>query len=182
MIKLTVDTKSLEAGLKRLDGLVKNMPKHMASSVNAAMDIVKPEAAAAIESRYNISGVEGNLQVNKASAGNLAKGSIEGTGGMISAQEFSPQVEQVGKFQRVSIEVIRGKRRVIRPGIGASRGGFRIPDGRIMERRQDERFPIHPVYRIGIPNMLWYHGISIPMADRLGEETMNGVEKVIAAL
>jgi hypothetical protein len=182
MIKVTIDDRQLKAGLKKLDGFVKNMPRHMAKSVNAALDIVKPEAAAAIVSRYNISGVEGNLQINKATAGNLAKGSIEGTGGMISAQEFSPKVEQVGKYNRVSIEVIRGRRRVIRPGIGPSRGGFMTGDGSIMERRQDDRYPIHPVYRIGVPQMLWYRGISEPMAVRLGQETMNGIEKIIKAI
>jgi hypothetical protein len=182
MVKIIIDDRALKAGLKKLDGLVKNMPKHMASTVNAALDVVKPEAAAAIVSRYNISDVEGNLRIEKASPSNLAKGSIVGTGGMISAQEFSPQVEQVGNFQRVSIEVIRGKRRVIRPGIGLSRGGFMIGDGQIMERRQDERYPIHPVYRIGVPQMLYHHSISFPMADRLAIETMNGIEKLIQVL
>jgi hypothetical protein len=182
MLKLTIDDRQLKAGLKKLDGLVKNIPKHMAQSVNKALDIVKPLAAAEIESRYNISGVESNLKINKATAGNLAKGSIEGMGGMIPATEFSPMVERVGNFQRVSIEVIRGRRRVIRPGIGLSRGGFQTGSGMIMERRQDERYPIHPVYRIGIPSMLYYHGISIPMADRLGEETSNHIEKLIMKL
>jgi hypothetical protein len=182
MIKLTIDDRKLREGLKKLDGLVRNMPRHMAKSVNEALAVVKPEAAAAIESRYNISGVEGSLKINRATGGNLAKGNITASGGMIPATEFSPSVEQAGRFQRVSIEVIRGRRRVIRPGIGLSRGGFMLPDGQIMERRQGERYPIHPVYRIGIPNMLWYRGISEPMEDRLGEETMNGVEKIIQAL
>jgi hypothetical protein len=140
--------------------------------MNKALDITNPEAAGMVSSIYNVG--TPSLKVNKASAGNLT-GSLQGSGGMLPVSQFSPSEEG---NRVVSVSIKRGSRKPIMPS-GVGRGAFMTGDGRVMERRQDSKYPIFPVSTIGIPQMLGSKAISNPIRDKLGEITMAEIVKRI---
>lgn len=185
MLTIKIDDRQFKAMAKKLMKLTTDAPKLIANSINQGLDEGMPFAASTISSIYNIGGVEGQLAVHKASAGSL-KGDITGTGGMLPVSQFSPDVSVTtgsrGRpAQTITVEIKRGSRKPIMPS-AMGRGAFMIGDGRIMERRQHERFPIYPVSTIGIPQMLGSKAVSIPVQDKIGEVALNKLEGYIMAL
>lgn len=172
MVSFKIDVSDFEKAAKLLDRLGMNGEKIVTQAIHNALDKAKPEAEAMISARYNVSDV--SLTVEKRDMG----GDIVASGGMKPATEFSPQPSGGPVGQTVSVEIIRGQRKSILPGgRGPGRGAFMIGDGRVMERRQDSRFPIYPVYTIGIPDMFYYKGISNPIRDKTAEYAMEEVSK-----
>jgi hypothetical protein len=164
MIGITIDAKEVIAALKKCQKLSKNLRKIVAEGINKGVDKGKPDAEGMIAARYNVGAPE--LGIKHASAGDL-KGYLQGSGGMKHVSEFAPSSDG----QTVSVEIIRGNRRPIGPGSkgpGIS-GAFIVGGGRVMERRQPEKYPIFPVMTIGIPQMLYYKGISNPVRDGMTE-------------
>jgi hypothetical protein len=159
MIALKIDASDLIKVGNQLAKVSRDMPKYTAASINKGIDQGKPMAEGLISGRYNIG--TPSLATKHASAGNL-EGSIVGSGGMLPVSQFSPS--ESGKV--VSVEIIKGSRKVISsssrgPGIS---GAF-MAGGRVMERRQAEKYPIFPVSTIGIPQMLGSKAVSNPARD-----------------
>lgn len=172
MITLTIDARDLIRVGRQLAKLSHNMTKHVATSINKGLNEGKPMAQGLITGRYNIGTPD--LGTKRASAGNL-EGKLVGTGGMLPVSQFSPS--ESGKV--VSVEIIRGSRKAITPssrGPGIS-GGF-MARGRVMERRQDSKYPIFPVSTIGIPQMLGSKAVSNPARDYMTEITTNEVGRL----
>jgi hypothetical protein len=176
MVKLKIDARDFTKGRQKFAKMEKDIPKHVADSINKSLDVGKPQAEGAIASRYNVGNV--SLKVNKASAGKL-QGSLEGTGGMKRVEEFNPSMayDPYG-HQIVSVSIKAGSRNPILPSSrGLGFGAFMTHDGRVMERRQDARYPIFPVMTIGIPQMLGSKAVSNPVRDTMG----NTVTKELTA-
>jgi hypothetical protein len=161
MIVLKIDAKALIPVGNKLIALTKNMNKHVAASINIGLNQGKPIAEGLITGRYNIG--TPSLGIKRASAGNLS-GALKGTGGMLPVSQFGPS--QSGKA--VSVAILRGSRKVIGPGSrGPGVSGAFMVGGRVMERRQPERYPIYPVMTIGIPQMLGSKAVSNPARDAM---------------
>ncbi|HXB10663.1 MAG TPA: hypothetical protein VNZ45_01650 [Bacteroidia bacterium] len=164
MIKFSIDDSQFRSVMEKVVQLGGNMNKHLATSLNKSFEAGRPIAEGAITERYNVT--KPNLEIDKASAGNLT-GGIRASGGMKKVEEFSPQEGDGGV---VSVMIIRGQRKPILPtSRGAGRGAFIVRGGRVMQRKQDEQYPIYPVMTIGYPQMLGSRAVSNPVRDKMGD-------------
>lgn len=175
MIILKIDARAMIPVGNKLIALTKDIRKHVAASINVGLDQGKPMAEGLITGRYNVGSP--NLEVKRASAGNLS-GSLKGSGGMKPVSEFSPSVS--GKV--VSVSILRGSRRPIVPGSrGPGVSGAFMVGGRVMERRQPERYPIYPVMTIGIPQMLGSKAVSNPARDAMTKAMQDDLARRLAS-
>lgn len=165
MLQIKIDAAQLVMEGKKIGSLADKFPKEITASINKALVAGKKHATELIKTTYNVKSAP--IKVNK---GGMV-GSIESDGPMKSVKVMSP--EPVGKG--VSVEIIRGSRKVV--GVsGKGMGAFRLPDGRIMERRQAARFPIYPVSTIGIPQMLGSHKVADPTQKEMEEVVLHELE------
>lgn len=165
MLNVVIDDRDIRKMANKLAAMGRGMPRKVAAAINKGLEETKPIAEQLISSHYNVP--TPSLTIEKASGGNL-NGAIRASGGMQPVSDFSPTSSGGPIGQTVSVEIIRGQRKSILPtSRGAGRGAFMIGDGRVMERRQDERFPIYPVSTIGIPQMFGSRKVSNPAREDL---------------
>lgn len=165
MVKIHIDDSELRAMIQKLSNVSREMRTQVAKAINNGLKETKPFAEGLVSQTYNVP--TPNLGIKYAGAGNM-EGYLKASGGMKPVTEFQPMA--VGKS--VSVEIIRGQRKSIVPGSRGPEsisGAFLLPDGRVMGRRQAERYPIFPVSTIGIPNMLGSKKVSNPARDRMAE-------------
>jgi hypothetical protein len=165
MISFTIDASDMRRKMAKVIKFTQDFPKKTAASINKGLTEGKTFATKEITGIYNVGGGSVNIVVHKASAGSLT-GDIDGKGGHRHVSEFSPSVS--GKV--VSATIIRGSSKAITSssrGPGVS-GAFMV-GGRVMERRQAERYPIFPVMTIGTPEMLGSHKVADPTQEYMGQ-------------
>jgi len=157
---LRIDASDVARKGKVVLNTVKKLRPWMAESLNVGLTKGQTDGQARITARYNVGSAP--IEIHPANAGSL-KGEIQGSGGMKPVSEFGPSGG--GWRQTVSVEIRRGNRKPITSssrGPGVS-GAFLLPDGRVMERRSADQYPISPVYTIGIPQMLRSHAVADPV-------------------
>jgi hypothetical protein len=174
MLAVKITTVGFVQAATLLKGIDKGFPKAAADAINRGLLAGRTLAAKSIRAEYNIASdqIKAHINLNKASWGNL-EGSLGYEGSMLPLEMFKPSVryKRVGKGikfgdfrQFVSVAVRRGVKKPVA-------GAFRIPDGRIMERRQPSKYPIFPVSAIGIPHMLGALRVGEPVTQRIAEIT-----------
>jgi hypothetical protein len=156
---------------KMLKGIRNGYPRAMRDAINRGLQEGKNAAVEAITHRYVMSDskVKQGIKVNKASLNDL-KGNLDIKGEMQRIDQFHPRISYIRgsrgpRRQVVRVTIIRGQTKVVR-------GAFRIPDKRIMERRQSSRFPIFPVSTIGIAHMAGHHRVA-PVIQKAINSTIN---------
>lgn len=156
---------------KRLEGIKNGYPRAMRDAINRGLQRGKDTAVEAITHRYVMSNtqVKQGIKVNRASMNDL-KGNLDIKGEMQRIDKFHPKIRYIRgsrgpRRQLVSVTIIRGQTKVVR-------GAFKIPNGRIMERRQKDRFPIFPVSTIGIAHMAGHHQVA-PVIQKAINSTIN---------
>jgi hypothetical protein len=173
MVILKIDAKALGITGQKLVNLDKDMRKIVAKSINKGLTEGKPMAEGLITGRYNIGAP--NLGIKRATAATLS-GDLKGTGGMLPVSQFGPST--AGKV--VSVTILRGNRKAITPGSrGPGISGAFMVGGRVMERRQPERYPIFPVMTIGIPQMLGSKAVSNPTREFMGKVSSSEYGKLV---
>jgi hypothetical protein len=152
MIVMAVVPVGFKEAEKMLSGISKGYPKVAREAINKGLEKGKKTAVEAITKRYVMSTdkVKGGIHINKASLSKLA-GNLDINGEMQPITKFPNRVSYVrGSWgpsrQVIRVTIIRGKPKILK-------GAFKLPSGRIMERRQPDRFPIFPVSTIGIAHM-----------------------------
>ncbi len=180
-VKFEIDAGDLKRAVEKLQKLDREMLPNIAKAVNKGIDVGKPHAEQMITGIYNIGSP--NLGVKHATPGDLVGEVRSGGSRSLPVSQFDPSASGGPIGQVVSVHIIRGNRRAIVPssrGPGIS-GAFMIGDGRVMERRQDSRFPIFPVSTIGIPSMLGSKKVSNPVRDNMREITLAELVRLIFA-
>lgn len=174
MIAITIDDSELRAMIAKLASVSREMRTKVAKAINEGLKEAKPFAEGLVSQTYNVA--TPNLGIKYAGAGNL-EGYLKASGGMKPVTEFDPISNGAKIGQVVSVSILRGSRKSILSssrGPGVS-GAFMIGDGRVMERRQSERFPIFPVSTIGIPQMLGSRKVSNPARDMMSEKVSDRI-------
>jgi hypothetical protein len=161
-----------ETAEKALAGIAKGYPKAAADAINRGLVTGRKVAVMSIRTKYNIK--SGDLKsegfiIKKASWGNL-NGSLDAKGPMLPTDLFSPKV----KFKRttkrgprrqfVTVMIKRGSRKLVK-------GAFSDHYGRVLERRQPEKYPIFPVSTIGVPFMVG----SMEISDKVQEAIASAI-------
>lgn len=144
-----------EAAAKALEGIKNGYPRATANAINKGLVAGRKVATMSIRAKYNIK--SGDLKsegfkLNNASWGNL-NGSLDAKGPMLPVSLFAPKVtfkrtvRRGPRRQFVTVMIKRGSRKLVK-------GAFGDHFGRVLERRQPEKFPVFPVSTIGVPFMV----------------------------
>jgi hypothetical protein len=156
---------------KRLEGIKNGYPRAAKDAINKGLQVGKDTAIDAITHRYVMSDskVKQGIKIERATLNDL-KGNLDINGEMQRIDKFHPRIRYIRgsrgpRRQLVSVTIIRGHTKVVK-------GAFKIPDGRIMERRQKDRFPIFPVSTIGIAHMAGHHSVA-PVIQKAINSTIN---------
>lgn len=147
-----------------LAGIQNGYPKAVTEAINRSLLAGRTAAAKNVSARYAIKSSvlkESGLEVNKATWKHL-EGDLSVRSGMLNVGQFTPQVRMEKGKQHVSVTIIRGEKRLVK-------GAFRLPDGRVMERRQPTRLPIYPVMTIGVSQMAGEHGVSTAIQQAMNQ-------------
>lgn len=165
--------KEAEAALSHINGAY---PTVAARAINRALTTGRKVVAQAIGARYNIKAadIKANISTHKATKAD-PWGEMELEGGMLPLSLFKPtggKKLKSGRRSSVRVAIIRKRSKVLRKA-------FKMPNGQIMERRQDERLPIFPVSTISVAHMASQTGIAAKVekemartaAERLEHET-----------
>lgn len=188
---LTVRPEGFKEVELRLMGVSKGAPKAISEAINRGLLAGRTYAVKRIRERYNATaaGLKGGLDIKKASWTAMG-GALVAKGSMLPVSIFSPSVKggrttKKGYIAKsISVMIIRGNRRVISPtsrGPGIS-GAFMIPSGKVMERRQQSRYPISQVETIGIPYMFGKMEIFTSTQQKIDESTEKRLEHNINRL
>jgi hypothetical protein len=181
-VALSIKAEGFKEAELALAGINGAYPAVAARAINRSLVTGRKVIAQAIGARYNIKAadVKNNIDDHKASKSNLA-GELEIRGEMLPITLFKPsggQVLKSGKRKAIKAAVRRNASKEIR-------SAFRVPGGKIMERRQDDRLPIFPVSTISVAHMAGQTGVSEKVetemvrtaADRLKHETNRMLEQ-----
>lgn len=162
-----------EAAEKALEGIAKGYPRAAADAINRGLVTGRKVAVMSIRGKYNIKSgdlKEQGFTIKKASWGNL-NGSLNAKGPMLPVQLFSPSVKfkrttkRGPKRQFVTVMIKRGSRKLVK-------GAFSDHYGRVLERRQPEKYPIFPVSTIGVPFMVG----SMEISNKVQEAIASAIE------
>ena len=181
-VALSIKAEGFKEAELALAGIKGAYPTVAARAINRALVTGRKVIAQAVGARYNIKSadVKNKITDHKATKGHLG-GELEIKGGMLPITLFKPsggQVTKGGKRRPIKAAIIKGRTKVIG-------GAFKIPGGKIMERRQEERLPIFPVSTIGVPFMAGQTGVAAKVetemartaAERLKHETNRLLEQ-----
>ena len=181
-VALTIKTEGFKEAEKALAHIKGAYPTVAAKAINRALITGRKVVAQAISARYNIKSgdVKNKITDHKANKSHLG-GELELKGGMLPITLFKPSGGGMTKA---------GKRKVIKAAIRKGHSkvfphAFRIPGGKIMERRQDDRLPIFPIFTVGVPFMAGQTGVAAKVekemartaAERLKHETNRLLEQ-----
>lgn len=176
---MTVLPLGFKDAVETLEAIRDAYPKAAADAINKGLIEGRKAAVTLITERYNVTARDSDFQLNKAHWSNLS-GFMTARGHMLPVSKFNITVKNTAKGHRqvVSVTIIRGHKKIIK-------GAFKLPDGRVMQRRTDTRFPIHPVMTIGIPQMVTHASIRDEVREVVSSETQKqltlNVNKVLAA-
>lgn len=180
-LQIKIKPVGFDRAFKALANVKNGAPRAISGAINYGLKTGRDTAIKLIRGRYNIgSGAlksEGFV-MKTASPGNLS-GSLEAKGPMLPVRLFAPSVRLIRRggrsYQSVSVMIIRGSRRVVK-------GAFMDGSGRVMERRQPEKYPVFPVSTIGIPSMVGQHNIREQVETVMGETIDKRLDYNINAL
>jgi hypothetical protein len=156
-VALSIKAEGFKEAEKALIGINGGYPTAASRALNRSLVAGRKVAAQAIGARYNLKAadIKAGTDERKATKANLeAELSLEG--GMLPIALFKPsggQITKGGKRRLIKVAVIRKVSKAIR-------SAFRIPGGKIMERRQDERLPIFPISTVSLAHMAGQTGVS----------------------
>lgn len=170
---MTITTQGFKEAEKALSGMKNGFPRAAAEAINRGLIAGRQEAVKDIRARYNIKAgaLKGEGMVIKRANWTQIGGTLEAKGPMLPVALFSPTVKTKRVVRRgprrqfVSVTIIRGSRKLVK-------GAFMTGTGKVMERRQEARFPIFPVSTIGVPFMVGYLGIAEKVEAKIAEVTM----------
>ena len=163
-VALTIKAEGFKEAEKALAGIKGGYPKVAAMALNRSLITGRKVVAQAVSARYNIkSGDVKNKISEKKATKSFLGAEMELKGEMLPITLFKPsggQTTKGGKRKPIKAAIIKGRSKTIR-------GAFKIPDGKIMERRQDDRLPIFPVSTIGVPFMAGQTGVTEKVEDAM---------------
>jgi minor tail protein Z (GPZ) len=165
-IAITIDAKGFKEAERDLAGVKNGFPRAAARSINAGLRAGRTMAAKLIRQKYAIKASDikaQGLEIKQARANwdNL-HGSLEAKGKMLPLALFSPRTRGKGPKRVVTVQITKKGRRIVK-------GAF-MPDGRrVMERRQSARYPIFPVFTIGVPHMLGSLSVGKQVEERMAQ-------------
>jgi len=147
---------------------VKNgFPRAASRAINRGLVAGRKLATKLIRARYAIKAGEAKargFEIQKAKPSQLG-GALRVKGTMLPISLFAPGLAKPpkkGQRKVVQVMIVKGRRKVLE-------GAF-TPDGRrIFERRQPARYPIFPVFTIGVPQMLGSLKIAKEVEARIAE-------------
>src|SRR6267142_1382954 len=181
-VALTIKAEGFKEAEKALAGIKGGYPMVAAKAINRALITGRKVVAQAIGARYNIKSgdVKNKIDDKKATKAHLG-GELELKGEMLPITLFKPsggQTLKSGKRKPIKVAVRRNAPKEIR-------SAFRIPGGKIMERRQDDRLPIFPVSTLSVAHMAGQTGVADKVekemartaAERLAHETNRLLEQ-----
>jgi hypothetical protein len=163
---ITIDAKGFQEAQRDLAGVKNGFPRAAARSINAGLRVGRTMAAKLIRQKYAIKAADikaQGLEVTNARANwdNL-HGSLEAKGKMLPLSLCSPQTRGRGPKRVVTVKITNKGRKVVK--------GVFMPGGlRVMERRQSARYPIFPVFTIGVPHMLGSLGVREQVEERMAQ-------------
>jgi hypothetical protein len=155
--------------------------KAISEAINRSLRAGRTAASVGVRARYTVSAdtVKSNIEEKRANWSNLT-GSLAYKGPMLPIELFPHTVRARRTVRRgprrmfVHATIIKGNRKQIT-------GAFTKGDGRVMERRQPERFPIFRVMTIGLPYMVRQTGIVDSIQSRMSEVYNSRLEHNIQA-
>jgi hypothetical protein len=175
-VSINIKAEGFEEARKALAHINGGYPTVAARAINRALGTGAKVVAQAVGARYNIKSadVKANINTHKATK-NDPQGEVELRGDMLPLRLFKPtggKKLKGGRRSSIRVAIIRKRSKVLRRA-------FKIPNGQIMERRQDDRIPIFPVSTISVAHMAAQTGIAAKVekemartaAERLTHET-----------
>lgn len=165
--------KEAERALAHINGAY---PTVAARAINRALSTGQKVVAQAVGARYNIKAADIKAHINTHKATKADPwGEMELQGSMLPLRLFKPtggKKLKSGRRSSIRVAVIRKSSKVLRRA-------FKMQNGQIMERRQDERLPIFPISTISVAHMAAQTGIAQKVekemarvtAERLDHET-----------
>lgn len=170
MLDIKIVPEGFKEALKALENVKMGFPKAAGDAINRGLLAGQTAAAKGIAARYTITStaVKDNITLKKASWTNL-EGHLNISGAMLPLGTFKISVGHVklsrGPRRQVISATIRKGAKVL------VKGAFQLPSGRIMERRQPDKFPIWPVSTISVAHMAGQKEVGQAIQDRLQEVT-----------
>jgi Prophage minor tail protein Z (GPZ) len=179
-LKVDIIPEGFKEAEKTLNGIANGFPRAAAEAINRGLVAGRKVATQLIRSRYNLTAAaaKGAIVVKRASWGKIG-GALEARGPMLPISIFKPTVRTRRVVRRgprrqfVSVSIIKGNRKLVK-------GAFVIPGGKVMERRQAERFPIFPVSTIGLPFMMGQLGILTKVEEVIAKVTQERLAHNVA--
>jgi hypothetical protein len=188
LLATNITTVGFKEAEKALSSFPKAFPRAATNAINRGLKSGQTLAARTINQNYNmgVGQAKGKIAIKKASYDKLA-GALDCKGTMLPLHEFHPSVlmrrarvpgqrRGTGPYrQLVRVNIVRGPKKLVP-------GAFQIPDGRIMERRQQEKYPIYPVSGIGVTHMLGALRVGDPVSKQVAEMTQKRLNEQVASL
>jgi hypothetical protein len=154
---------------KALQGIQDGYPKAASEAINRGLLAGRTAAAKAIAGRYAIKSadVKGQIETKNATWQHL-QGDMTVSGKMLNVGTFRFGVRKVktakGTRQMVTATIIKGNKVILK-------NAFVTKAGKIMERRQPEKYPIFPVSTISIAHMSGQSEVSDAIQKAMNETT-----------
>lgn len=169
-VALSIKAEGFKEAELALAGIKGGYPTAASRALNRSLITGRKVAAQAIGARYNLKAadIKAGTKERKATEANLSA-ELALAGGMLPISLFKPsggQTTKGGKRRPIKVAVVRKQGKVIR-------GAFRIPGGKIMERRQDERLPIFPISTVSIAHMAGQTGVSGKVEEEMARTAAN---------
>lgn len=170
MLEVKIVPEGFKEAQKALEGVKMGFPKAAQEAISRGLLAGQTAAAKGIAARYTITSTEvkNNINIKNASWTNL-EGHLNISGAMLPLGTFKISVGHVKlsrgpKRQVISATIRKGAKTVVK-------GAFQLPSGRVMERRQTEKYPIWPVSTISVAHMAGQTEVAESIQARLNEVT-----------
>lgn len=169
-IQIAIVPQGFEDAAKQLRKIDGAFPEAAAEAINRGLISGRTVAVKSIRGRYAIKASdlkEAGMKIKRASWQRV-EGSLNAKGTMLPVSLFSAKskVRRVGGKRKVFVfaKIIKGPQKLVK-------GAFMTRPGKVMERRQNARYPIFPVSTIGVPYMVRQRKISGTVQETITEAT-----------
>ena len=176
-----LDVHIVPEGFKEAERLLRGIKGGFETAVSLAINrglvAGRKVAVMKIKERYAIKSgdlKERGMKIKEATKAN-PDGTLEAKGPMLPVSLFSAKSTGKGKNRVVKATILKGQRKIIR-------GAFQTRPGRIMERRQPDRYPIFPVWTIGVPYMVRHQKISELTQETIAKATAKRLDHEVARI
>lgn len=170
MMAMHVQIQGFDEAEKMLANVKGGYARAASKAINLGLRAGRTIASKLVRQRYNIRASdlkEQGLQETRATQAKLV-GELEARGNMLPVTLFKPSVpRKPGPGKYISVAIVRGARKPLK-------SAFKV-GGKIMERRTEERYPIHSVMTIGVPHMVGSLKIAKQVEERIAEATQKNL-------